>query len=335
MEGAITQLHSLNLRNGFSRPSTIPRQHKSHHHDHQHGHYHPPNAGVWTSTIAATLQQPPPTFTAMPIVDMKKSSTITQSESGGSSSNGESSPPTVPDLHGNQSQTSGRNKQHINLSRLNGGNASVSNSNITSNNNNVDFNGTFTSPVIIAPVQISTNNFQAPPPNTVYRSQAIPQPSQTQTRQFQTQQPNGDVIYHQFPGATTFLPATTPILVSAPIVSPPANQIVPTPYPTIQSCFNCGSTTHTGLNCAEASMEEVTRSSYKLDYTLTSPPPQGVPSIVHMQNTAMSSSMSSTSSLSNQPAQLENDQTIPTIDLTQDTSSNSSSSSTSSIHATK
>jgi hypothetical protein len=322
MEGAITQLQSLNLRNGFNRSSTIPRQHKSHHHDHQHGHYHPPNAGVWTSTIAATLQQPPPTFSAIPLVEMKKSSTIPQSESGGSSSNGES-PPTVPDVHGNQSQPSGRNRQQTNLSRLNGGNATVSSANIASNNNNVDFNGTLTSPVMIAPGQIITNNFQAPPPNTVYRTQAIPQPSQTQTRQFQTQPPNGDVIYHQFP-----------IVVST-IVSPPANPIVPTPYPTIQSCFNCGSTTHSGLNCTEASMEEVTRSSYKLDYSLTSPPPQGVPSIVHMQNAAMTSSMSSTSSLNNQPAQLENDQTVETIDLTQDTSSNSSSSSTSSVNATK
>lgn len=335
MEGAITQLQSLNLRNGFNRSSTIPRHSKSHHHDHPHGHYHPPNAGVWASTITATLQQPPPTFSAMPIVDMKKSSTIAQSESGGSSSNGESSPPTVPEQQ-QQSQSGGR--QQNNLSRLNGGNVATVSS--ASNNNNVDFNGTLTSPVMIAPGQILTNNFQAPPPNTVYRSQAIPQPSQTQTRQFPNQPPppNGDVIY-QFPGGTTFLPTTAPIVVPAQIVSPPTNpQIIPTPYPTIQSCFNCGSTTHTGLNCTEASMEEVMRSSYKLDYTLTSPPPQGVPSIVHnMQNTstAMTSSMSSTSSLNNQPAQLENDQTIPIIDLTQDTSSNSSSSSTSSIHATK
>lgn len=324
LEATNTQLHSLNLRNGFNRPSTISRQHKSHHHDHPHGHYHPPNAGVWNSTIAATLQQPPPAFTALPIVEMKKTSTIPQSESGGSSSNGEASPPTVPELtiH-NQSQS--RGKQQSNLSRLNGGIATS----IVSNNNNVDFNGT---PVIsMIPVgQIIANNFQTAPPNSVYR-----QPSQNQTRQFQQ---NGDVLTYQYP-APTFLPAPGQIVVSQ-LVSPAANPI-PTPYPTsnmIQSCFNCGSTTHIGLNCSEASMEEVTRNSvYKLDYTITSPPPPpqaGVPSS-HIPTTPMTSSVSSTNSLNNQPAQLENDQTIPIIDLTQDTSSNSSSSSTSSIHAAK
>ncbi|KAH8240767.1 hypothetical protein KR026_004959 [Drosophila bipectinata] len=37
------------------------------------------------------------------------------------------------------------------------------------------------------------------------------------------------------------------------------------------SCYNCGSQTHTGRECQEASMEDVTRSaSYKLDYSETS-----------------------------------------------------------------
>lgn len=32
------------------------------------------------------------------------------------------------------------------------------------------------------------------------------------------------------------------------------------------SCFNCGSNQHTGVECQEASMEDVNRGIYKLDY---------------------------------------------------------------------
>lgn len=35
------------------------------------------------------------------------------------------------------------------------------------------------------------------------------------------------------------------------------------------SCFNCGSSQHTGQECQEASMEDVTRGIYKLDYNST------------------------------------------------------------------
>lgn len=63
--------------------------------------------------------------------------------------------------------------------------------------------------------------------------------------------------------------------------TPPA-AVVPPPHPSSaastptggasslyspQSCFNCGSQKHTGLDCQESSMEDVTRNSiYKLDY---------------------------------------------------------------------
>lgn len=56
-------------------------------------------------------------------------------------------------------------------------------------------------------------------------------------------------------------------------VSPQLQQTQPTltsAYPANkmnQSCFNCGSTSHSGRECQEASMEDVTRNSiYKLDY---------------------------------------------------------------------
>lgn len=55
-----------------------------------------------------------------------------------------------------------------------------------------------------------------------------------------------------------------------PSASASATPIV-TAFPTNkmnQSCFNCGSTAHSGRECQESSMEDVTRNSiYKLDYT--------------------------------------------------------------------
>lgn len=361
VEGAITQLQSLQLRNGYNRnASTIPRQHKHHHHQHQqqqqhliHHHHQQQTAGGWTA-----MQQPPPNYTNVRLAEMKKGSSVnTQSESGGSS-NGEASPPpestgntvvaTIPGLSNQAHQPNLRLKQMS--SRLNGGNAVV----VSGNNSAPEFNGTQTIAassssgnlqMMIAPNQamIAGPHFQsAPPPAQVaYRPpQTMPQTSQppppTRQQQFQAQ-PNGEMII-QF---QQFLPSPqSSIVVSAAVpqqqrVSPSTNPVV-TPFPTnkiIQSCFNCGSTAHIGVNCTEASMEDVTRSSvYKLDYTITTPPPTiGV--------APMTSSMSSTSSLNSQPVQIsnsaENDQSIPIIDLTQDTSSNSSSSSTSSIHGSK
>lgn len=69
--------------------------------------------------------------------------------------------------------------------------------------------------------------------------------------------------------------AYTPPAVVAGVVPPPA---VPVSHPpgastptgslySPLSCFNCGSQKHTGLECQESSMEDVTRNSiYKLDY---------------------------------------------------------------------
>lgn len=353
VEGTIIPpLQSLHMRNGYnSRASTIPRQHKHHHHHQQHHqiavHHHQLSQNpVWTP-----MQQPPPNYPAMPIMEMKKSSSVnTQSESGGSS-NGEASPPpestgntvvaATPGMHTNQAQSSLRHKQMS--SRLNGGNIVV----VSNNNNAGDFNGTQTIAasnssgnlqMMISPnaTLIANSLFQPAPPTQVpYRppiSQSIPQSQPRQ--QFQTQ-PNGDMILQFSP----FLPPQAPIVVNTAL----SQRVSPSTFPTnkiIQSCFNCGSTSHTGSNCSESSMEDVTRNSvYKLDYTNAAPLLTQNASLTNLPTTTMTSSMSSTSSLNSQPAQLsnstENDQSLTIIDLTQDTSSNSSSSSTSSIHGAK
>lgn len=135
---------------------------------------------------------------------------------------------------------------------------------------------------------------------------------------------------------------------------PQAVLLQPTPYPMskyhVQSCFNCGSTNHIGLNCQEVSMEDVTRNAtYKLDYTVstqphtttpqlstaasvsTSTPPQSMtnsscndPQLAPTALLAMSNNNFDDSSTTTEATILESQ--IPIIiDLTQDTSSSSSS----------
>lgn len=110
-------------------------------------------------------------------------------------------------------------------------------------------------------------------------------------------QPNGDMIY-QF----AYMPPTALPLTRPPSTCNQTHTVVPTPpLPTMQhlptltslssksnqntmvspfllvnegakpntSCFNCGSSQHTGQECQEASMEDVTRGIYKLDYNST------------------------------------------------------------------
>lgn len=124
-----------------------------------------------------------------------------------------------------------------------------------------------------------------------------PQPATT-TYRLPAYLPNGDMIY-QLPTTFAYMPQT-----ALPLTRPPStcNQthtvVPPPPAPTMQhmptltslssksnqnamvspflvanenakpntSCFNCGSSQHTGQECQEASMEDVTRGIYKLDY---------------------------------------------------------------------
>jgi hypothetical protein len=305
MEGAISQLYSLNLRNGYTRPTaasnTLPRQHNK-----QSTSWNPNNPQNYT----------------MHIVDQKKLTTTAAASDSGGSSTGEASPPLDASsggaLHGNanQSQSSGslRNKQPLNLSRLNGGGGEVAVAS-SNNNNNIDFNNgsvalvTSTSSGNLPQLLIGGQMHNFPG----YRLQPQRQPPQ----QFQ---PNGELLYSFTP---PFMPTGQAPVVVTSRSSPSA---APTPYPTnkmVQSCFNCGSTSHTGLNCSEASMEDVTRNAvYKLDYTVNTPIQFAVPSAM---------AMSLQPANNNEPS----DTSITFIDLTQDTTSSSSSSSTSSIHGAK
>lgn len=62
------------------------------------------------------------------------------------------------------------------------------------------------------------------------------------------------------------LPASHPA--SSLMLDPSLAAAAPSNPKLIQSCFNCGSQSHTGRECKEASMEDVTRNSiYKLDYS--------------------------------------------------------------------
>lgn len=339
MEGAISQLHSLTMRNGYNRPTNILSRHS--------------NKQSWHASNAPI---PAPMNYAMHLIDpsqiphqclnsSRKSNAVTGSDSG--SSTGEASPPPLPSdhavgLHGNANQTQSgslRNKQPLNLSRLNGGKhgAGSSSSSSASNNNNVDFNnGTQPSAGALVPSNSSGNlplliggqmhNFPG------YRT--LPQ----QQRQFHAQQ-NGELMY-SFPAP--YLTAQAPVVVSSGSQrTSPSAVVVPTPYPTnkmVQSCFNCGSINHTGVNCSEASMEDVTRNAvYKLDYTINAPPLGQFAAPSTMTPSASSSSLNKTMTTSTiQPANNnEPDQSITFIDLTQDTTSSSSCSSTSSIHGAK
>lgn len=382
MEGAITQLQSLNLRNGYNRPThSIPprqsgkqnwstlqhqqiqwqmqqqqQQQQSHMGGMNYVHMVDPSSGT-------IIVQPQPKST-------------TGSESG-SSTGGDMSPPPLNSsicgpgaqnspaeaagLHGNSNQTqksssgSLRTKQPINLSRLNGkhGGATTTSSSATqihnNTNSNLDFNGaTSTAQALVTssssgnlPMLIGTGQLQHFPP--IYRSlpgnapAAATNPATLQ-RQFPNQ-PNGNEMIFPFTTTPTAFNATvnspqqqaSPSVVVVPTVSAGNLQsntaqttpvIVPFPISKIvQSCFNCGSMNHTGLNCNEASMEDVTRNAlYKLDYTMTN------------AQLALNQFQPSTSFLA---VNNQEDPTIPIIDLTQDTSSSSSSSSTSSIHGTK
>lgn len=273
-----------------------------------------------------------------------KNSSMVGSDSGGSSTGEASPPPIQPDPvllgNANQTQSSGslRNKQPLNLSRLNGGKHGAGGSSTganNNNNNNVDFNNGSQSNIGTLVTSNSSGNLAVLIGGQMHNFpayRAIPPPTQHQQQQPQRQfqgQPNGELLYTFSPPFLTAQQA--PVVSAVSQRASPSAVPVPTPYPTnkmVQSCFNCGSTQHTGLNCSEASMEDVTRNAvYKLDYTVNAPP-----QLQFLTPVAMPSPVSSTlqSANNNEP-----DPTITFIDLTQDTTSSSSSSSTSSIHGTK
>lgn len=136
------------------------------------------------------------------------------------------------------------------------------------------------------------------PPNT---TTTAPQPTAASYRlPSYHMQPNGDMIY-QLPTTFAYMPQTALPLARPPSTCNQTHTVVPTPLPTMQhlptltslssksnqnamvspfllanentkpntSCFNCGSSQHMGQDCQEASMEDVTRGIYKLDYNST------------------------------------------------------------------
>lgn len=82
------------------------------------------------------------------------------------------------------------------------------------------------------------------------------------------------------------LPASHPA--SSLLLDPSLAAAAPSNPKQIQSCFNCGSQTHTGRECKEASMEDVTRNSvYKLDYSAAQ-------ALADLQNAAAAASAAAT-----------------------------------------
>lgn len=139
----------------------------------------------------------------------------------------------------------------------------------------------------------------------------------------------------------------SPSPVAATLVSP-YSTIVPTPSGLLKSkpqmsCYNCGSLNHTGRDCHEASMEEVTRGAvYKLDYSSgmgvnmsssnssnnnlnssSSNSNNNIGANTTSSTTTSSSSSSTTSTCA--PGSV-----VTTIDITSDTSSSTASSTSSS-----
>lgn len=314
MDGAISQLHSI--RNGYNRPTnTIPRQQ-------QHG-----QKANWTTM---QWQQQHQQHQAPPHYVMQK----TGSESG--SSTGDMSPPPSSidsaGIHGNnQSQSqSGLRAQAVNLSRLNGAQLHASNS-----TNSLEFNGSTAPGGTTLVTSNSSGNLLlvgGPIHNfPTYRNI----PAAIQRQQFPSAV-NGEInIYPTpFPSAASFIsPATSQQQRVSPSPAQQPPQALPTAYPTnklVQSCFNCGSINHTGLNCSEASMEDVTRNAiYKLDYTVSTQSNSPFTPVTVMTSSSSSGNLNAANN--NNPNNVNNNssdtQLEPStifIDLTQDTSSDSS-----------
>ncbi|KAI8042117.1 hypothetical protein M5D96_003419 [Drosophila gunungcola] len=134
-----------------------------------------------------------------------------------------------------------------------------------------------------------------PPQQTIFQAHSAPPPQTVRGGLRYPMGPphNGEFIYPAFHTSLAFLPMPaggTPAAVTPPqlqstaaVVSTNAVTVQTVPAPQQQqraaagngqkviSCYNCGSQTHSGRECQEASMEDVTRSaSYKLDYSETS-----------------------------------------------------------------
>lgn len=137
-----------------------------------------------------------------------------------------------------------------------------------------------------------------PPPQTVF-TQTVPQPPYTYTtlpptsqqrcphqQQQQmftfpshqtyrpgppfTYQPNGELVYPYPPAPFVSLLTPYPPTTAVPPVSvvPPQQTVPPPVVPAKLSCWNCGGSGHTGSDCTEPTIEEITRpGNYQVDFT--------------------------------------------------------------------
>lgn len=191
---------------------------------------------------------------------------------------------------------------------------------------------------------------QSPPPGVIQMiphsnlasRQMGPPPTFRHAQTYQMQ-PNGELVYPPYTQQQIQQVAYIPAATLSHRSSPSAQQIMPpvvalTPLiPALalqpKSCFNCGSTSHTGRDCPEASMEDVTRPNvYKLDFSSSMAqqaqpsPSNSTSNVSNLSSTTVSGNAGESSAM---PPPAVPAPQINFIDLTQDTSSSSSSSSSS------
>lgn len=153
----------------------------------------------------------------------------------------------------------------------------------------------------VQPPTYNNTNFTPYIINRTLHPNSIPLPSTNYRQQYI--QPNGEILFNYYPAyvaapqqqqqqlqqsQTSTIRSSpslqlqqqqplssnqTPIPLShQSISSTPIMAITASSYPVkplVKSCFNCGAQTHTGRECQEASMEDITRhTNYKLDYSV-------------------------------------------------------------------
>lgn len=197
------------------------------------------------SVNRAKLSQPPPvTYCASQLQALRldADSSLHQSsasESGSSGSAGHS-PPDTPALGGVSSSNSNRTKERCRLNGRPEKSFTRPTLNDTTSSGPTTVGMTVTTPYYI-PHHFTTTTRSMFGFTHSYRPPPIPfQPS-----------PNGDIVY-PFP--------SHPYLQPVPVY-PPAGALP-------RSCYNCGGSGHSGVDCKELTMEEIARPGlYQLDYT--------------------------------------------------------------------
>ena len=236
-------------------------------------------------------------------------------------------------MHGNanQSQSSGLRNQAVNLNRLNGAQQQVLHA--SNSSNSLDFNGSPANAnqgTTLVTSNSSGNLLLVGGPLQNFPSYRNLSTTAAMPRQFPAQV-NGEMNMYPTAFNPPFISSTqnqqNPQQQRAsPSQTPPV--VLPIAYSTnklVQSCFNCGSTNHTGQACNEASMEDVTRNAiYKLDYTVSTQSNSPFTPVTVITSSSSSSNLNASNNNNNVISEAQLEPAIPFIDLTQDTSSDSS-----------